>query len=239
MADAQEIITAAFNKIQVTTVTTAQTADALINLNNMVSLLGADNLMYGPVTESFSLTVGDAEYTIGTSADFDTVRPLRVHSCYLRDGNNYDWPVNCNLASKDYNRLSSKSFTARPTSLYFLPEYTSAKIIFDAAPDYAYTAVFEFIKNFTEFAATTTTVSLPPEYKEALVYNLAVSLAEDWGRTIPQSLIVKAEQYKDIIKHLIASQRKVSKARFDFAGVDRSSYECNIVTDDVIDGGAF
>ena len=69
MADAQEIITAAFNKIQVTTVTTAQTASALINLNNMVSLLGADNLMYTVVAESFELTEGDAEYTIGTSAD--------------------------------------------------------------------------------------------------------------------------------------------------------------------------
>jgi hypothetical protein len=238
MADAQEIITAAFNKIQVTAVTTAQTADALINLNNMVSMLGADGLMYAVSTESFTATVADPEYTIGSGADWDTARPINVISCYLRDSENYDWPIKV-MAGKDYTRLSNKSWSARPSQLYFLPEYPVAKIIFDAAPDYAYTVVLELQKNFTEFALTTTTVTLPNEYKEALVYNLAVSLGEDWGRTIPNTVIVKAEQYKEIIASLIASQRKIPRAKFDFGGFRGAGGDYSVVTDDTIDGGAF
>ncbi len=239
MADAAAIITAAFGKISVEAPTSAQTASALISLNDLVSILGADGMMYAPVSESFSLTVADAEYTIGTSADFDTARPLKVLSCFLRDGDNYDWPVKI-VSWKDYNLIINKTLTARPSELYFLPEYPNAKIKFNHPADYAYTAYFEFLKNFTEFATTATTVTLPNEYKEALVYNLAVSLGEDWGRDIPKTVIVKAEQYKEIIQSLNASQRVVPRAKFDFAGMggtDVAGY--SIVTDDTIDGGAF
>jgi hypothetical protein len=238
MATANDIITAAFGKIEVSTFTTAQADSALINLNNMVSMLGADGLMYAVSTESFTATVADPEYTIGSGADWDTARPINVISCYLRDSESYDWPVKV-MAGKDYAKLSNKSWSARPSQLYFLPEYPSAKIIFDAAPDYAYTVVLELQKNFTEFAATTTTVTLPNEYKEALVYNLAVSLGEDWGRNISNTTLAKAEQYKEIIASLIASQRKIPRAKFDFGGFRGAGGDYSITTDDTIDGGAF
>lgn len=239
MADAAAIITAAFQKIGVETPTSAQTASALISLNNMVSLLGADQMMYSVTSESFTATVDDTTYTVGTSGDVDTVRPNKIVSCYLRDGNNYDWPVKV-MSGIDYNKLSNKSFTARPTELYFLPEYPLAKIIFNYAPDYAYTVYLESWKNFTEFATTATTVTLPNEYKEALVYNLAVSLGEDWDRQTPKTVLMKAEQYKEIIARLNASQRAVPRARFDFAGMGGTyDAEYSIVTDDLIDGGAF
>jgi hypothetical protein len=238
MATANDIITAAFNKIEVNTFTSDQADSALINLNNMVSMLGADGLLYAVSRESFSTVVGDAEYTVGTSADWDTSRPLNILSCYLRDGDNYDWPVKV-MSGKDYNKLSNKSFTARPSQLYFIPEYPVAKVIFDTALDYAYTAFLDLQKNFTEFALTSTTVTLPNEYKEALVYNLAVSLAEDWGRNVAKSVLFKAEQYKEIIASLIASTRKIPRAKFDFGGFRGQGSDYSVVTDDTIDGGAF
>jgi hypothetical protein len=103
MATANDIITAAFGKIEVSTFTTAQADSALINLNNMVSMLGADGLMYAVSTESFTATVADPEYTIGSGADWDTARPLNVISCYLRDSESYDWPVKV-MSGKDYNK---------------------------------------------------------------------------------------------------------------------------------------
>jgi hypothetical protein len=236
---AAEIITAAFSKIGVSTPTAAHNASALISLNNLVSMLGAQSLNYSVVEESFSLVVADSDYTIGSGGQWNTVRPIRVISCYLRDGDDYDYPVQV-ISTKDYNRLSNKAFSARPTELRWLPEYPLGRIIFNTSPEYAYTVYFQFGKNFTEFATASAALSAPNEYKECLVYNLAVSLGEDWSRTIPKTIIVKAEQYKEVLKRLIASTRKVPRAKFDFAGMGAgtdSGY--NIVTDELIDGGSF
>jgi hypothetical protein len=234
---AGDIITAAFIKVGVDSPTVAQTASALISLNNMISMWGADGLIYSITNQSFSMVAADAEYTIGSSGQWNTVRPMQVISCYLRDSENYDWPVKI-ISTKDFNYLSNKSYTARPTELVFLPEYPLAKIIFNASPDYAYDAYFEFLKNFTEFAATTTDVTLPPEYKEALVYNLAVSLAEDWNRDPNKTVLAKAEQYKDIVERLNAAQKAIPRARFDFTQYGSLADDYNIATDDILDFGA-
>lgn len=239
MATATDIITAAFIKVGVETPTAAQNASALISLNNMVSLLGAEGLIYSITSEALTVNAGEYEYTIGSGADWDTVRPLKVLSCFLRDDDNYDWPVNI-IGSKDYNIRSNKTFTARPTELYYLPEYTVAKVIFNTSPDAAYDAYFEFLKNFTEFATGATTVALPNEYKEALVYNLAVSLGEDWDRKVAQSVLMNAARTREIIDRLNASVRVTSRAKFDFAGLGGTSDSgYSVVTDEYIDGGAF
>ena len=237
MATAGELITAAFIKIGIGSPTAAQTASALISLNDMVSSWGGENLIYAVTSEGFTVTAADAEYTIGSGGDWDTVRPNRIISAFLRNSDNYDWPLRP-MSSKDYNRLSNKSFDARPNMFYFLPEYPLAKIIFNCSPDDGYSFYAEYIKTFTEFALTTTAVTLPPEYKEALVYNLAISLGEDWDRTVSKTVIANAIRTKQILDALIASQKIPPLARFDFAGIGSTSDSgYSIVTDDLIDGG--
>jgi hypothetical protein len=234
MATAGDIITAAFIKVGVEVPTTAQTASALISLNDMVSSWGAEGLMYSVVSESFSIVALDSEYTIGSGGQWDTVRPIRVISCFLRDSDNTDYPISI-LSSRSYNQMPDKHYDGQPTGLYFLPEYPLAKIIFNARPDVSIDAYFEFLKNFTEFATTATSVTLPPEYKEALVYNLAISLGEDWDRTIGQTVIMNAVRTKGILDHVLATQRVVPVTRFADIGVRPYSGG----NDDLIDGGAF
>jgi hypothetical protein len=237
---AADIITAAFIKVGVEAPTAAQNTSALISLNNMVSLLGADMLAPYVTTESLSVVSGDGEYTIGSGGQWNTVRPIGVRGCYLRNSDGYDFVLKI-ISTKDYARYSNKSYSARPSELVFLPEYPLAKIIFNTSPDADYTAYFEFWKNFTEFATSATAVTLPAEYKEALVYNLAVSLAEDWDRNVKQSVYAQAMRTKDVIQALNAAARTVPKVRFEFMrqGVNLNSDGYNIVSDEHIDGGAF
>ena len=214
MTTAANLITAAFLKVGVDNPTVAQITSGLTSLNNMMSLLGTDLLVHVVTSESFAVTAADSDYTIGATGDWATVRPVKVSSCFLRDSENYDYPIGV-LSSRDYNRMGNKAYSARPTALYFLPEYPNAKIIFNASPDAAYTAYFEFLKNFTEFAATTTTFSMPLEYKEGLIYNLAISLGEDWDRVVPKTVLAKAAESREIIDRLNASNRPPAIARFD------------------------
>ncbi len=237
---AANLITAAFSKIGIASPSAAQNASALISLNTLVSFFGASFMFPFLVRESKTLTVGDGEYTIGVGGNLNTVRPIGLENCYLRDSDNYDYPLKV-LSPSDYAKRPNKTLTSKPQRVYFIPEYPLAKIIFDYLPDYAYTAYFDFRKNLTEFALSSTTMEstlLPEEYRAFLTYNLAISLAEDWDRTPSKTLYAMAQQTKETIETLIASTKPAPVARFDVTKSEEAG-TYSIITDDVIDGGAF
>ena len=213
---AADIITAAFRKAGIETPTTTQRTDALTTLNNMVSGWTPEIIQVAVTRESLALTAGTASYTIGPAGDLATVRPLRLENAFLRDSESLDSPLEI-IAAKDYNQVASKTIEARPSALYFIPSETAATIIFDCEPDAAYTLYIESWKPFTEFTALTTAVSLPVEYKEALIYNLAVCLAEDWDRILPRTVYERAKEIKYLLSNATAASRPAPKARFDFA----------------------
>jgi hypothetical protein len=232
-----DVITPAFSKIGIQSASTAQQASALVSLNSLMSLEGADYTVPCLTRESFALTIADEEYTIGTGGNFNTARPIKLENCFLRDSVSFDYPLRV-ISPKDYNDLPEKTFTGTPQYVYFVPEYPLAKIIFDKPPYQAYDAYFDFWKNFTEFALTSTPVTLPNEYKAFLTYNLAVSLAEDWDRKVSQSLYAMAKESKEIIGAMVASTKPAPRAKFEHIyGSDVG--KTNILTDEYIDGGAF
>jgi hypothetical protein len=214
------ILTASFYKVGIDTPTSAQQDAAFNSLNRMIESWGAEGLCYSVTSESQAVTT-TATYTIGATADsgdWDTpVRPLDLLSCFLRDSDNYDHPVRV-MSWRDWNDISYKAFSGRPVAVYFIPEYPLAKVVFDSTPDTTYTAYFEWKVPIQVFASITTTASskLPTGYLDAIVYNLAVQLAEDWGRNPNETVYVNAVKLKENLEKLIASQRIPPKARFDF-----------------------
>lgn len=229
MSTATDIINAAYRKVGFSDVTDGDRTEALVNLNNLVSSWGAEFLNYYTVRESLVLTIGTATYTIGSTGNLDTVRPLSLKSAILRNSEGSDTPLDV-IAARDYNEITSKAWEAKPVAVYFLPEYPLAKVIFDCEPSETYTAYFDFEKNLTEFAAITTTMLLPDEYKEALVYNLAISLAEDKGIIVPVTGTVRntAQRLKDNLDRLNAVNKPVPEAKFDY----RSGVAFDISTGD-------
>lgn len=215
MATAQNIIDAAFRKIGHSDPTDTDRTDALENLNNMISSWGAEFLNHYLVRESLAVVAGDAEYTIGASGDLNTVRPISLAGAFLRDSDGYDRELSV-MSGKEYNSIVSKTAEGIPGFVYFVPEYPLAKIIFDCEPDTSYTVYLDFNKNLTEFTTIATTVSLPPEYKEALVYNLAISLAEDKGIAPTQTVQETAKRTKEAIAKVRAVNSPVREARFEF-----------------------
>jgi len=215
MATAGDIISASMNKIGIATPTTAQTATALISLNNMMSMYGADLMAQSLTAESTTLVTTTAVYTWGTAGTFlTTAVPLKLEYCYLRDSDGFDYPIDI-LSVKDFSEIHDRDVSARPTSVYYSYTTTTGTLTFNRVPDYAYTCYVGSWKNFTEFAATTTDLTMPNEYKEFLVYNLAVSCAEDWDRVVTKTLFARAQETKESIQRLLASQKPPPIAQFD------------------------
>ena len=213
MATANDIIVAAFRKSHIGNSTEPDRTDALEDLNNIISSLGPAFLNV-PVSENFALTIGQADYTIGDGGNFDTVRPIMVKSVFLRDSDGYDAKVRP-MSNEDYILLTSKDLDGKPFRYSFLQEYPLAKIVFNREPEKAYTAYFEFIKNFTEISALDTTIVLPPEYKAFLVLNLAINIAENKGIELSPTVYMRAKELEKDISRLVHIDLP-PEAEFDF-----------------------
>jgi hypothetical protein len=181
----------------------------------MLDALSIDrSKIYVIVRESQSLVAGTSEYTIGSGGDWNTTRPIQIEDAYIRDSDNYDHEVNV-ISRKEYNNVHLKTLEARPTRVYYQPDYTSSrgKIWFDWEPEDAETFLFDSWQPFTEFTGLAQTVTWPPGYEEAFVYNLARRLAPVYGAIMSKDDI-------DIAKNALSNIAAVNMSNINTAEFD-------------------
>jgi hypothetical protein len=211
---AQVIIDNALRKNGVQQITATQQANALIDLNNLLGLWNVDGLMIPYTTNgSHTLVSGTGSYTIGSGADINTSRPIKIISAFVRDSSNVDTTLEVNMTVQEYNDISQKSTTGRPDRLFYLPGYPNGTIYFDYVPDAAYTFVYDSEKSLTEIATVGTTVNMADEFKMALTYNLAVMISSDFG-ILDEKVIAMANASKAAIER---NNIRVTPARYDRA----------------------
>lgn len=229
---AGDIIDKAYKKIGIDSPDPAQDTLGLDALNNLLASWSAEGLLLPFITrETFTLTVGDAEYSIGSGADFDTTRPIRIENAFLRDGTT-DYPLTVSPL-KDHNAIIDKTIESLPTRIFYLPELANGKILFDREPDKAYILHLDSWKALTEFAATTTTITsinIPNEYKRALIFNLAIELSSDEDYQLSQDVFFVARDSKEVITDLNAIFRIPEEVDFDSTLLFNGRYD--IVTDE-------
>ena len=218
MATAKTITDAAYRLNSILNPSTDQNESSLEALNNMISSWSAEGLLipYNTI-ESFILTVGKSIYTVGSGGDFDTIRPLKIIDAFIRDSGNDDHPVDVSMTRVEYNAIVQKDAEARPTRLYFDPQYPKGQIYFDCEPETAETLHLTSEKAITELATLDTTVDLPVFYKEALVYNLAIRLSQELDVQLARETLNIAMFNKNSIENINARDKIFKQAKFDSA----------------------
>lgn len=217
--------------------TASQANDALDSLNNMLDSWAARSLLTtAQIRESFTLIADQRIYTIGSGGDFDTSKPFEIASAFIRDSGNIDYGIDV-VGREVYDGYTSKaltSYTSRPTNLFYDPGATQQStqlgtIYIFPIPDSntTYTLFLESEKPFTQFTDLTSTITFPPSYKRAMIYNLAIELAPDYGRPITPSIGAIAQESMRIIENVNARNKKGVVA-MDFPG---SSGQYNIYSD--------
>ena len=73
--------------------------------------------------------------------------------------------------------------------------------------------------------ALTTTISLPTEYIEAIVYNLAVRLAEGHTMDVPASVVMMADGSRMLIGRLSFANEVMLQGRFPLTEKERAEYK--------------
>jgi len=195
-----DVLVKALRKLGVPNANGTQLENALSAFNDMVSSLSAEDVFLPYHTrESFSLVAGTAAYTIGSGANFDTTRPEEIVSAYIRDSDGNDHPVSVDMTLEEYSLIVDKDASERPGRLCYLREYPNGRILFDTAPESVETIYIDSLKQIGELAAVDTALTIPPEYKEFFVYNLAARLAPEYNQEVPRDVYVIAQQSWDRI----------------------------------------
>lgn len=210
MATARTIIRRAMQKAGILTKTEVPSADeaddALDSLNDLLGLVSNENLMlYTRRVQNFPLVAGKSSYTIGIGGQFNTARPMKIASAYVRIGN-IDYPLEQIRDVKYDNTIPLKTLPTIPYGFAYDNAYPLATITLYPVPasDWQlYIRTEDMLGQFTLDEA----VDLPPGWNQYLVYKLATILQPEYGQPIDPNLNLLANQAKLSLEIGVAKNR--------------------------------
>jgi hypothetical protein len=192
MTTARNIIVKAMQKIGVL-IKQEQPADdeandALQALNQMIESWANDSAcIVSRAWETFTLTGGVGTYTMGVGGTFNTVRPIRILSSYVRIGT-VDQGVGI-ISDEAYNSISFKPLTGVPQYLNYDNAFPTDNVRIYPVPSTDYPLFILSEKPIASFATLDTDIALPAGWERALVYNLAMELAPEYQQQPNPSII--------------------------------------------------
>lgn len=183
-----------------------EAADALEALNAMLDSWKIERLMvYQIVQNSHSWTAAATSRSIGTSGspNFNSARPDRIDSAFIRDTNSQDYPLEVLTDRTQYDGIVIKSITSTlPEYLFYDPVFPLGVLYLYPVPSVAVTLKLNTWQTLQSFETLTEELSLPPGNERAIVFNLAIELAPEYGdgkKMAPQVPVI-AVQSKAAIK---------------------------------------
>jgi|TARA_B100000949_G_C14289143_1_gene456181 hypothetical protein len=211
---ANELITRSLKTIGVLasgeTADSGSVSDALVVLNNMVDSWATNRLtIYAVIRNVLDLSASTQEYTIGTGGTFAIVRPVWIaRGSLILDRNasaaeKIELPVSGPVTVQEWQRVAIKGTTSTyPTLFYYDKAWTAglAKVSVWPIPDNSNVQLVLYVPTaLTQFADLTTAYTFPPGYEEALRYQLALRLAQEFGAVVSGGLLELArESFADI-----------------------------------------
>lgn len=189
--------------------------DALEDCNMMLNSWAAQgHIVYHIVTESLSLVIGQASYTIGTGGNFNTQRPNEIIGGFVRDTDNNDYPIKV-IDREEHNNIVTKTVRSRPEKVYYYPSFPLGTLYFYYVPNKAYTVSLDSLKPLTAISSIDNDLNMPSQYEEAIKWNLAVRLCPVYQRSVTPEIAKLAKDSFDVL-----SFHPVPKAKFnDVPGV--------------------
>lgn len=151
-------------------------------LNRMIKAWNAKGLWLWTFKEGSFSTVADTQsYSMGSGGDYSE-RPLQITQCrHVEDSIATEmFP----LTREEYFRLPDKSTSGKPTNYYYDPQLTTGTLYIWPTDSGANTLKFTYRRPLEDIDSATDDPDFPPEWLDALTYNLAVRLAPFYGVSV-------------------------------------------------------
>jgi hypothetical protein len=188
------------------TLTTAEESEHLADLNSMLESWSTNRLfVYQIVEEQFNLVVNQSSYTIGSSGNFNTTRPVKIEDTCFINYQSTKFPVSV-VDDSTFTGFQTVGLSDRPRNLYYDISVPLGTIKFDYKADSTYEFHLKSWKQLQTFATIDTDVTFPIGYRRAIESNYAIESA-------PGFKPVQAEVIK-IAKESIATIQRLNVPEF-------------------------
>lgn len=158
-------------------------------LYSLVSMIESWSIEAGTVAtetqESFTLTAGDGDYSIGSGDDFNTTQPTVINDAILTHSTNNQYPLRI-VGQDEWASIPDKSTTGAPETLYY---DGNGNIYIYPVPDQAYTLTLYSEKPISTYTNLSDDLAAPNGYERAFRYNLACEVAPEYGKS-PSAVVV-------------------------------------------------
>ncbi len=182
------------------------TNDAFTKLNWMVAQWARQRLMVWHTVDLSLVSTGAQSYTIGPSGTINvSQRPDKIEAAFLRQTNvnpqqPIDYPLVIVPSRVDYDRITLKNLASFPRYLFYDTAYPLGVLYPWPIPQASIYEVHITVKDIlARFTSLTQTISLPPEYEQALEQNLAVMLCPGYSRPCPPELALMAREARNVV----------------------------------------
>ena len=181
------------------TPTSAEAADSLLVLNQMLDSWLAERLMaFSILIEEFPLTAGVGTYTMGPGGNFNTLRPVSIDRVSIVWLSNPLQPLELPipyLTDWDWQNVPVKNIqTSLPSAVYDDGQFPLRNLTFWGLPSGQVNVRIYSWQQLRQFPDLTTDITFPPGYSEALRYNLAVRLIAEMPGEYSQVTVSVTQQ---------------------------------------------
>ena len=185
--DRDAVIAAAMRKLAALAKGQTPDAEDLTNgseaLNNLVAeFMTLGMPLWAKVTHTVPMVAGTSDYNIGVGQTVNTAFPLRIVQAYVSLDANGKIPLR-ETSAYDFNILPNGS-SGTPTQYNYQPKINYGVFKTWPTPDATSAAgslTVWYFAPFETFEASGDTPYFPREWNNALIYNLALLLAPEWG----------------------------------------------------------
>lgn len=179
-------------------------------LNAMIDSWSNNSLnIYSINPYYFMMAANQKTYTLGTGGDWDIPRPMAIENAYvsynavidnsttppslMSSAQSVDLPM-AMWTDDQYAAVSVKDTTSTyPMALYDTGDYPLRTIILFPIPNQAQPITLWLRQPlFAEFASLDQEIDFPKGYERAFRFNLAVEVAAEFGKSIPDSVSTTA-----------------------------------------------
>jgi hypothetical protein len=186
------------------TASTSELADAFDALNRMLGSWSIQGeLIYTIQAARYNLSPSKVSYTIGpTGADFTAPRPIRITQAtlVLLGPSELHLPLNL-LTDAQWAHVRLREIPSSvPTDLYNDGAYPNSRLYLWGYPSVANDLELFTWQLLASYPSQAAAVSLPPGYAQAVVYNLAVCLNDQFGTPIRPNVLATARRTSAWVK---------------------------------------
>jgi len=163
---------------------TSETGDGLVSLNKLIDSWS--------VVDADLIQLVETAISMGGAGPYTTARPVKIKAASCKSGQ-ISAPVEI-CSAEEWSEIVDASRAGQfCTKLFCDYAWPNSNISVWPAASGSTLTLYAFMP-LTQFTALSTSLNLPPGYARALTLNLAVDLAEQYGRPVTQSLVASAQQ---------------------------------------------